>query len=244
MPLEQLTLKGIRAVKGFSPVKGRPGLWSVVPSQVNDTTIINNAAKSALNEFEQARKTGGLRAIQHARMHLGALDDIAQAQRMSRWMHEQEPTRGLLQMDKNGRIIGAAVVDLEKGKQKLLGQVKAGSDEELFRELSPLYLEHVSVLTPEARGNDLLRTLQELYGDQMVFQVSDPANNAEIYKRMGAQPLPRGVHGEDVLGDEDLPAHFIERRIVQQKPSAEEKQMPLPGFRQGGLLQHNRSINR
>lgn len=232
MPLDkigkQLMLKGMRALRGAERVEGKPGLWRIEPEKLSENKWLTRANKRMLDEGDLAEFNGnlnGLRSIsgkeraKHAYMTSGALNTLRT--NSEPWSRD-DAVRGLVQVDKNGNVIGATAVDQRKGAE-LLG------DLDMTRQ-PPGYLEYIGTVAPEARGLDLMQQTQDWLGNDLLFQAASPKKNVPLYQSWGARLAPE-IEG----GVPELPYMRLMQRAERQ---AEEnpKQLRLEGFAGGGKV--------
>lgn len=224
---KQLMLKGMRALKGAERVEGQPGLWRIEPENLSENKWLTRANKRMLDEGDLAELNGnpnGLRSIsgkdraRHAYMTSGALHTLRS--NSEGWSFDPS-IRGLVQVDKNGNVIGATAVDTRKGAA-LLG------DLDMTRE-PPGYLEYIGTVSPEARGINLMQQTQDWLGNDLLFQAANPKKNVQLYERWGAHLAPEAEGGVP-----ELPYMLLERR-AERAPLENLKQLRLEGFRRGGL---------
>lgn len=243
--LQQLLLPGVRRAKGAQRIAGKPGYYVVEPSEAGSDVknAIRRAEKQVHEEAEMARRPGGVPSVtgqqraRHADMLEGALNELRYASEAGGSIGR--PVKGLLYVDKGGNVRGGAALNTEKMEEHLLDAYDL--DFTKIPDKLPNYLEYVSTTTPDVRGSELLRTLQDLYGPEMVFQVANPKKNVKIYEAMGAERMPLSKYGYDALGGhEGIPAFQLKKRIPERgsKPVDLEAagQQRLPGFAEGGLV--------
>jgi len=248
--LKQLLLPGVKSAKGVAPIPKKPGLYHVDPSAANVETreILKRAERRAMDEGDLAERPdggpirmSGKQNAHGAHMLSGALNELRYAAEAGA---VGKPVRGIVAVDKNGNIRAGAALNREKAGEYL------SDDFDLdFTKVHPNYLEYVSTTTPDVRGSELLRLLQDEYGPDMVFQVANPKKNIPIYEAMGARRMPPRIDGGDVLGGrESLPAFRIENRIPEKTEADKYQEMikaleaagqeRLPGFKKGGVAKY------
>lgn len=225
----QQTIPGMRPLKGAVQIPGKPGLWYVDPARLSERGFLGDAAKEVQREGALAETyPGNDLGAKHAGMTLGALESLAYA---ANPMTKNSEVKGLMQIGKSGKLRGAAAMDTGKARELLDPD---GLD---FTTDFPNYLDYVGTLSPEVRGRDLMRQLQDILGNKMVFQVYNPKKNRAIYEKMGAKPLPPNDQGLDALeGSVNLPAYGIDRPIPAPLPYRDLRQLDLPDMASGGLL--------
>lgn len=198
----QTTIPGMAMPKGVRPLGG--GAYEVLPVELTDRTWLNQHLKRLEDEHDLATATEGGRP-RAAGMAIGALD---QMRRASQPYFKDDAARGLMQLDENGRLVGAVSANMDKAAEKLAGHVPE-------EDLDAWYLDYVSSLGGKGGGRNLLRKAQDMYGDKFAFQVASPEENHDVYTAMGAKPLSLTSEGTDVLGgDAKLPAYGIQRKIL------------------------------
>lgn len=231
MPLKtpiQLTLDGIRKLTGVTPIEGNPGMYSVAADKIGrtDRGWINRAIEQL-----EGKLNPDITSPTAESMLLGVLDTIKKGTLLP---GIGKDVKGVVQVSPGGDVVGGAAVDLRKALDELKGIDKT--------KIPPSLLEYISTTSPEAKGRSIAQQIQELYGDDLVFQVANPKTNVPIYESWGAKPIPRTAGGKDALGgSEFLPAYRIENRVGPRP--AEEKlvdpnQLNLPGFCAGGGIQY------
>lgn len=237
----QLMIPGMRPLKGAERVSS--GLWKVNPSELSESKWLRRAMDEAGVEGELAEAPGGvtrsLRGIENARaahMLMGALGEMSAA--ASRGVKNRN-ARGLVNVDKHGRINAAVALDTKKAKSYM-----DKSDDLDFTRGTPNYLDYIATTSPDVKGSELMRKAQELYGDDMVFQVYNPKRNAPIYESWGARRMPPNIEGFDMLeGGYNLPAYEITTPAkVKTQPNIYDLleaagQQRLEGFCGGGVIQ-------
>lgn len=220
----QQSLPGVKQLSGVTPVPGKPGMYMVEPAKVGrgDRGWINRTLKELEDESTLAGKNS-----MPADMLMRVIETIKGGTLLPGL---GKSVRGVVQVAPSGKVVGGAAVDLEKAAGKL--------NELDFTKPPAQYLEYVSAVSPEAKGSDMVRILQDKFGDDLVFQVANPKQNVPIYERWGAQRMPLTSTGEDVLGGRDmLPAYRITDRIPEEFPIPQDpRQMRLEGFANGGSV--------
>lgn len=236
---EQLSLPGVKAVSGVQTVEGRPGMYYVDPTKMRSSSLLNRAWDRNFEEEKLAEKLNpsGTRATG---MLQGALESLQKGiNRGIKPNTEDRATRGVVQVDENGNIVGAAAINPVKAQELLYP-----NDLDFTRQPTN-YLDFISSVSPHARGVDMARALQDAYGPHMVFQVYNPEKNIPLYRKWGAKPLPKNEFGEDALGGgENLPAYEITDPIESAISNTEDNsQMKLP-FAGGGVVPQRSMWNR
>lgn len=235
---EQLSLPGVKAVSGVQTVEGRPGMYYVDPTKMRSSSLLNRAWDRNFEEEKLAEKLNpsGTRATG---MLQGALESLQKGiNRGIKPNTEDRATRGVVQVDENGNIVGAAAINPVKAQELLYP-----NDLDFTRQPTN-YLDFISSVSPHARGVDMARALQDAYGPHMVFQVYNPEKNLPLYKRWGAKPLPPNEYGEDALGGgRHMPAYEITDPIQESALPVDPNQMDF-GFADGGVVPQRSVWNR
>lgn len=236
---EQLPLPGMRALSGVEAVPGKPGMYYVDPTKMRGSSILDRAWNRNFDEEKLVERLNpaGTKATG---MLQGALETLQKGVNKGiKPLAENRAARGVVQVDENGNIIGAAAINQMKANELLY------PDDLDFTRQPTNYLDFISSLTPKAKGADMARALQDAYGPRMVFQVYNPEKNIPLYRKWGAKPLPKNEFGEDVLGGgENLPAYEITDPIESATSNIEDNsQMRLP-FAEGGVVPQRSIWNR
>lgn len=212
--LRQMLLPGFKEVRGVEPVPGMPsGTYYVDPTKLSERKWLDQNAKRLFKEGELAEQLHG--DARSANMLGGALDVLRRGTQLP---GIGKYTRGIVRLDDNGRVIGGAAVDTAKGAEYGI-------------EGDPAYLEYIATVSPDVKGRDLMGAMQDVVGDDVVFQVATPEVNAAKYEQWGAAPMAKRGGLDALGGDEQLPAYRLKKHVKSVKPKAKTKlpagQQPL-----------------